>query len=173
LLLVLTEAERAWAYAMALKDDAAMNQDDNKPTERLAVHMKKRLRKAVRVATALLELCKKYANERTIVEAEAYLATMRATQAQAENKWSDALAQFSRASAIYKQMLSVSQTVALSKHVREIDTLIEFCIHRLAGEYLQASVDRVLTACACDQSLARRMLRWQLRARPPQTSTMR
>jgi hypothetical protein len=97
LLLVLLVTERTWAHAMELKDDMQMAQDDGKPTERLALHMRKRLKTAVRSGARLLELAKTHANERTMIEAEAYVATLRAALATACDKWPDALAQYSRA----------------------------------------------------------------------------
>ncbi len=57
------KAERAWAYAMQLKDDAATN-------SRVRSHMHRRLAKAVLHAQHLEKICNARANQKTILEAE-------------------------------------------------------------------------------------------------------
>ena len=63
LLYVLVKAERAWSFAMSLKDEAAANL-------RIRVHMHKRLAKAVKHAKFLETICNSRSDKKTILESE-------------------------------------------------------------------------------------------------------
>ena len=57
------KAERAWGYAMQLKDELSNN-------SRARVHMLKRLKKAYKASQLLETLCNAKADKKTILEAE-------------------------------------------------------------------------------------------------------
>lgn len=57
------KAERAWGYAMQLKDELSSN-------SRARVHMIKRFKKAYKAAQLLESLCNAKADKKTILEAE-------------------------------------------------------------------------------------------------------
>jgi hypothetical protein len=89
----LMTAERAWAYAMQLKAQAAEEKDNT----RLKFHVMRRLQRAAACAAQLEALCATCATPRTQLEAEAYGTWMRATLCFERNAFPEALQQFLRA----------------------------------------------------------------------------
>lgn len=89
----LFNTERAWAYAMELKQDL-----ERKVEPRKRGHLIRRLAKACAFAAELLRLVQQCCDSRSALEAEAYLAMMQGTWLmQKETSWEKALAKFTRA----------------------------------------------------------------------------
>lgn len=63
LLIMLVKSERAWSYAMQLKDEMG-------ESPRKKFHMHRKLHKAVQYSKQLEYLCNETADQRTILEAE-------------------------------------------------------------------------------------------------------
>ncbi|TKR70780.1 hypothetical protein L596_022758 [Steinernema carpocapsae] len=84
---VLFEAERCWAYAMALKQEA-----ENDAESRKKFHKIRKLRKAVKHATQLEALAKQCdrADAATKLESQAYTAWIKGSLAFESHKWSEA-----------------------------------------------------------------------------------
>lgn len=132
----LFNAERAWSYAMQLKQDDQL--EDN---PRLRFHLVKRLRKAAEWAANLKQLCRERCDEcvacllvscdqiahrhglrgspptrRTYLEAHAYCEWMHGTYYLEREEWSQAYESFERARMIYEQVgaMSASGTAVAS-----------------------------------------------------------
>ena len=60
----LFQAERAWAYAMQLKQD----QEDHPENSRIRWHLRRRIRKAVVASSLFEEYCNAKGDSRTILE---------------------------------------------------------------------------------------------------------
>jgi signal recognition particle subunit SRP68 len=91
LLLPLFEAERAWSYAMQLKEEA-----NTEPRKRF--HLMSRLRKAVNHTEILLSLCEgEKCDARTNLEAQAYCAFFKGALYFEQNAWKKAIDQYTSA----------------------------------------------------------------------------
>eukprot|EP01117_Protostelium_nocturnum_P001970 TRINITY_DN12623_c0_g1_i1.p1 TRINITY_DN12623_c0_g1~~TRINITY_DN12623_c0_g1_i1.p1 ORF type:complete len:567 (-),score=200.59 TRINITY_DN12623_c0_g1_i1:80-1780(-) len=128
LLLVLVKSESSWAYAMELKGES-----DNSRTK---IHMHKKMSRAVKYSSLLVDLCKAKADERTTLEAQAYASWMAGHFMQQREDWKGSLSQFQTSKMIYEQLSKVvdNETSAICKEkVEEITTSIEISEYRLKG----------------------------------------
>ena len=107
LLILLYNGERAWSYAMQLRDDMA--DGDN---SRIKFSLMRRLIRAAEHAEKFSAVCHKRADARTCLEAEAYAAHMAGTLGLEKEEWETALAKFSTASDIYAQLAKVGPRFA-------------------------------------------------------------
>lgn len=71
LLIPLNNSERAWSFAMELKQS-----NDDLRSPRIRYHLVRRLSKAVKCSTELRDLCRLRCDKFTILESEAYLSWM-------------------------------------------------------------------------------------------------
>lgn len=123
-------SERDWAFAMAVKRNAS-----SPPTRaRRAVHA--HLSRAVEHAVLLSQLARAAADEQTMLEAEAYVQSMRATLALEREAWATALPAYEVAHKIYTGMAGVragtSGATLYERKVEEISQAIRFCKYNLA-----------------------------------------
>ena len=134
IIIPLMMAERAWSYAMQLKQD---NENDDFP--RKYFHMKRRLTKAARWSTTLKDLCATVGDARTALEAEAYEAWMHANLTLENENWSGAVEKYMHAREVYEQLSQVG-----SKEERElfrerieedIDPSMELCKYNIEMEH--------------------------------------
>lgn len=88
-MLVLTQSERCWSYAMQLRDES-------KPKERPRVHMRRKLHKAAQYAKQLEDICNLKGDQRTILEAEAYSSWMNGTYLLEMESWSQSLVELTK-----------------------------------------------------------------------------
>lgn len=126
--LALMLSERAWAYAMELKESI------EEPRKRFHYHRK--LAKAVKYSEQLQALCNAKGDSRTVLEAEAYAAGLRALWMQEESKFDRALVHFSRAKTIYEQLTKVADLDEQRQYqgrVEELDISIRFCKYNLGS----------------------------------------
>ncbi|KAJ4454057.1 putative signal recognition particle 68 kDa protein [Paratrimastix pyriformis] len=142
----LMEAERAWATALDLKKAAQSSGGDL----RVYAHAKKRLRKAARFALQLVDLTKKCADQRSIVEAEAYALWMRGQYLLEEEKWAEALLTLVEARIIYEELSRVATTTQreLATHqVEELEAPLRVCHYKIvmAQGGAPPSADQALT----------------------------
>ncbi|TMW69576.1 hypothetical protein Poli38472_001732 [Pythium oligandrum] len=137
LYLPLYNAERAWSYAMQLKEDdntekMELGDDAN---SRIKFHLTGRLRKAAEWSQRLVEICAARADARTSLEAEAYAAFMMGNLAFHREEHERALDKFATARRIYSDLSQVgtlSQKELFRNHVEELEPFIRFCEHRLS-----------------------------------------
>ena len=98
LLLLLTQAERSWAYAQQL----AGERSEEAPRKRF--HQLKRLKRAVEQSRALEAACAQHADARTQLQAEAYCADLAGAYAFERGDFSGALGRFLHARSVYAQL---------------------------------------------------------------------
>eukprot|EP00744_Colponema_vietnamica_P005321 GILI01007802.1.p1 GENE.GILI01007802.1~~GILI01007802.1.p1 ORF type:complete len:613 (+),score=188.26 GILI01007802.1:74-1840(+) len=125
--MVLVNAERAWGYAMQLKDD---NTNASEPNTRAKFHIIRRLKKASSWASLLESLCAERADAHTSLEAQAYAAWLAGNYLLEREEWQPSLSKFVLARTIYSQLGEVADPlkaeVYLSR-VEQIDPSIQYC----------------------------------------------
>ncbi|GAB1297088.1 Signal recognition particle subunit SRP68 [Apodemus speciosus] len=129
LLLVLMDAERAWSYAMQLKQEA-----NTEPRKRF--HLLSRLRKAVKHAEELERLCESNrVDAKTKLEAyTAYLSGMLRFEHQ---EWKAAIEAFNKCKTIYEKLASAfteEQAVLYNQRVEEISPNIRYCAYNIGDQ---------------------------------------
>ncbi|KAL3658051.1 hypothetical protein V7S43_016895 [Phytophthora oleae] len=144
LYLPLYNAERAWGYAMQLKEDDNLDKSENgeDANSRIKFHLNGRLRKATEWSQRLVEICAARADARTSLEAEAYAAYMAGNLAFHREEHVAALEKFGTARRIYADLSQVgtsSQKELFSRSADELQPFIRFCEHRLALQGRSAS----------------------------------
>ncbi|KAK1929138.1 Signal recognition particle subunit SRP68 [Phytophthora citrophthora] len=144
LYLPLYNAERAWGYAMQLKEDDNLDKSENgeDANSRIKFHLNGRLRKATEWSRRLVEICAARADARTSLEAEAYAAYMAGNLAFHREEHVAALEKFGTARRIYADLSQVgtsSQKELFSRSADELQPFIRFCEHRLALQGRSAS----------------------------------
>lgn len=144
LYLALYNAERAWGYAMQLKEDDNLDKSENgdDANSRIKFHLNGRLRKAAEWSQRLAEICAVRADARTSLEAEAYAAYMAGNLAFHREEHVVALEKFNTARRIYADLSQVgtsSQKELFSRCADELQPFIRFCEHRLALQGRSAS----------------------------------
>lgn len=131
MLIPLLQSERAWTYAMDLKQEHA---DDGEGAHRKKFHYMKRLKKAAMWADQLKQLCDELGDQKTRLEAEAYNHWIHGTLLLELEQWRDALERFLHARTIYDNMSQVGR-VALKEvfrqRVEEIDLSVRMCKYNL------------------------------------------
>lgn len=125
----LIQAERAWAHAMDVK-----TQVPSGAARARRVTLSK-LRKAVKYAGELKELCKVVADEGTVLEAEAYSRGMWGALRLEEDNWGEALKEYEVAYEVYVGMAGVrvgtSGAGVYEKRVEEVGQAMRFCRYHL------------------------------------------
>eukprot|EP00514_Thraustochytrium_sp_LLF1b_P002728 CAMPEP_0184524374 /NCGR_PEP_ID=MMETSP0198_2-20121128/9473_1 /TAXON_ID=1112570 /ORGANISM="Thraustochytrium sp., Strain LLF1b" /LENGTH=642 /DNA_ID=CAMNT_0026915647 /DNA_START=55 /DNA_END=1983 /DNA_ORIENTATION=+ len=180
LLIPLVNAERAWGYAMQLKDETQRDGDLRK-----RVHLVKRLSKAVKWAAVFSSLCAEACDDHTALEAEAYLAWMTGNMLLEKEEWQNAYLNFEKARGVYDQMAQVASPEARDlflEKVSEIEPSLRYCSYNLAresgpgasqeeaikllkskgaGDLLQAKLRKVLDAARQGESETASKLVWK------------
>ncbi|XP_036852890.2 signal recognition particle subunit SRP68 isoform X2 [Manis javanica] len=131
LLLVLMDAERAWSYAMQLKQEA-----NTEPRKRF--HLLSRLRKAVKHAEDLECLCESNrVDAKTKLEAQAYAACLSGMLRFEHQEWKAAIEAFNRCKTIYEKLASAfteEQAVLYNQRVEEISPNIRYCAYNIGDQ---------------------------------------
>jgi len=134
----LMSAERAWALAMQLKQEA-----NSEPRKRF--HLMERLRKAVKHAGELAAFGEVLGDARTKLETSAYYSWMSGTLSFEMEDWENALKSFNHAKTIYKKLADAFseeiKAVYLQK-VDEIEPSIRYCAYNIGEE---TSIEDLLT----------------------------
>ncbi|XP_045841324.1 signal recognition particle subunit SRP68 isoform X2 [Meles meles] len=131
LLLVLMDAERAWSYAMQLKQEA-----NTEPRKRF--HLLSRLRKAVKHAEELERLCESNrVDAKTKLEAQAYTAYLSGMLRFEHQEWKAAIEAFNKCKTIYERLASAfteEQAVLYNQRVEEISPNIRYCAYNIGDQ---------------------------------------
>ncbi|XP_023585188.1 signal recognition particle subunit SRP68 [Trichechus manatus latirostris] len=131
LLLILMDAERAWSYAMQLKQEA-----NTEPRKRF--HLLSRLRKAVKHAEELERLCESNrVDAKTKLEAQAYTAYLAGMLRFEHQEWKAAIEAFNKCKTIYEKLASAfteEQAVLYSQRVEEISPNIRYCAYNIGDQ---------------------------------------
>ncbi|XP_020858292.1 signal recognition particle subunit SRP68 isoform X2 [Phascolarctos cinereus] len=131
LLLILMDAERAWSYAMQLKQEA-----NTEPRKRF--HLLSRLRKAVKHAEELERLCESNrVDAKTKLEAQAYMAYLTGMLRFEHQEWKAAMEAFNKCKTIYEKLASAfteEQAVLYNQRVDEISPNIRYCAYNIGDQ---------------------------------------
>ncbi|XP_061737074.1 signal recognition particle subunit SRP68 isoform X1 [Nerophis ophidion] len=131
LLLVLMEAERAWSYAMQLKQEA-----NTEPRKRF--HLLARLRKAAKHSEKLEKLCESpNVDAKTKLEAQAYTAYLSGMVEFELQEWKRAMEAFNKCKTIYEKLASAftEELAALYRQrVDEISPNIRYCAYNIGDQ---------------------------------------
>ncbi|KAI5074701.1 hypothetical protein GOP47_0010662 [Adiantum capillus-veneris] len=176
--ILLYSAERAWSYAMAIK------QTTNGPNSRQRFHLVGRLSKAVKWADAFSHACAEKADPKTSLEATAYVAYMKGSYlVEREQHWDTALRNFESARVIYEELGkygSVENQVLCRQRVEdEIDPNIRYCSYKMgqskmdgtellklsrqegpAFDLLKAKLEAVMSEARSQQAVSMTELSW-------------
>ncbi|XP_030582671.1 signal recognition particle subunit SRP68 [Archocentrus centrarchus] len=131
LLLVLMEAERAWSYAMQLKQEA-----NTEPRKRF--HLLARLRKAAKHSEKLEKLCESpRVDAKTKLEAQAYTAYLTGMVEFELQEWKQAMEAFNKCKTIYEKLASAfteDLAVLYRQRVDEISPNIRYCAYNIGDQ---------------------------------------
>ncbi|KAM4595526.1 signal recognition particle subunit SRP68 [Fundulus diaphanus] len=131
LLLVLMEAERAWSYAMQLKQEA-----NTEPRKKF--HLLARLRKAAKHSEKLEKLCESHrVDAKTKLEAQAYTAYLTGMVHFELQEWKLAMEAFNKCKTIYEKLASAfTEELALlyRQRVDEISPNIRYCAYNIGDQ---------------------------------------
>ncbi|XP_005993281.1 signal recognition particle subunit SRP68 [Latimeria chalumnae] len=131
LLLILMDAERAWSYAMQLKQEA-----NTEPRKRF--HLVSRLRKAVKYSEELERLCESdRVDAKTKVEAQAYRTYLTGMLYFELQDWKQAMEAFNKCKTIYEKLASAfteEQAVIYNQRVQEITPNIRYCAYNIGDQ---------------------------------------
>ncbi|KAG9350410.1 hypothetical protein JZ751_026770 [Albula glossodonta] len=131
LLLVLMEAERAWSYAMQLKQEA-----NTEPRKRF--HLLSRLRKAAKHGEHLERLCESpRVDAKTKLEAQAYTSYLTGMVQFELQQWKAAMEAFNKCKTIYEKLASAfteEQAVLYHQRVEEISPNIRYCAYNIGDQ---------------------------------------
>jgi len=130
--LVLQKAERSWSYAMQLRDPPGG------VPGREVHHMARLLSKAVKHSALLETLARSKADDRSVLETEAYATWMAGALYVEQEKWDSALQKLSRCRTVYDEMQnhapSGTDKEMYQKRVEELDPLIRYCRYNVSRE---------------------------------------
>ncbi|KAG1056784.1 hypothetical protein G6F46_003645 [Rhizopus delemar] len=168
------ETERAWAYAMELKQEAASSMET-----RQRHHLIKRLKRAAQHAVHLLELCEKQiVDSKTVFDVKAYAILMKGYFLFEQQQWKEALDQFIEARTIYEKFAqyngSAQHEALCYAAVDEIDPNVRFCAYRLQMEIQDAesiahthprarSINEELVKIGQDERVKETKMQWRER----------
>ncbi|KFM65959.1 Signal recognition particle protein, partial [Stegodyphus mimosarum] len=124
-------AERAWGYAMQLKQEA-----NTEPRKRF--HLISRLRKASKIACDLESLCESSkCDARTKLEAQAYAAWIKGSLFFELQEWQSAMECFRISQTIYEKLseaLNEEEIVLYKQRVEELMPNIRYCAYNIGDE---------------------------------------
>ncbi|KAI4894849.1 hypothetical protein NFI96_018294, partial [Prochilodus magdalenae] len=131
LLLVVMEAERAWSYAMQLKQEA-----NTEPRKRF--HLMARLRKAAKHGEQLEKLCESQrVDAKTKLEAQAYTAYLTGMVQFELQEWKAAMEAFNKCKTIYEKLANAfteEQAVLYHQRVEEISPNLRYCAYNIGDQ---------------------------------------
>ncbi|KAI7899244.1 uncharacterized protein BX663DRAFT_521931 [Cokeromyces recurvatus] len=138
------DVERAWSYAMELKQESS-----NSMETRHHYHMIKRLKRANQYAETLYQLCtKQNVEKKTVLDVKAYASLMKGYLYFEQQNWKDALSQFIETRIIYDSFAKLDSTTEQEAlcyaTIDQIDPNIRFCGYRLHLPEGQ-DVERIVT----------------------------
>ncbi|XP_017844104.2 signal recognition particle subunit SRP68 [Drosophila busckii] len=137
----LISSERAWAYAMQLKQEA-----NTEPRKRF--HLINKLRRACFYALQLQELCNTEAfDARTKLECEAYVAWMHGTLHFELQLWKTAGEHLKRAQVVYEnlaQALPDDEQELYRAKVNEFTPNLRYCAYNISGGASGGNIDEIL-----------------------------
>lgn len=129
--LCLYNAERAWAYAMSLRQEFSTNKNAN---PRMKFQIRRKFLKALQWAKLLKGVTKKYTDDKSALEAEAYSEYMSGVYHFEIEQWETSLNSFLRCRTIYEELSKVAdslQKILYKEKIEQIEQSIRYCNHKL------------------------------------------
>lgn len=124
-------AERAWGYAMQLKQEA-----NTEPRKKF--HVVSRLRKAVAYAVQLQTLCESdVCDARTKLEAQAYVSWTVGVLHFELSLWKNAMTNFKEAQVVYEKLMSAlneDDALLYKQKVEELTPSLRYCAYNIGDE---------------------------------------
>ena len=130
--MLLFNSERAWAYAMQLRQH--LSSSISSKTKR---HLLTRLRKAVKWADKLEECINSVGDVKSTLEGQAYRAMMTGNLYLEEQAWESARDQFLAAQAVLGKLREVAdsiEVVGINEKLTHLEPMIMYCQHQLGNE---------------------------------------
>lgn len=148
LYLPLMLAERAWSYAMQLRQES-----NTEPRKRF--HLINKLRRACIYSLQLQELClaSQRLDDKTKLEVEAYVASMHGNLHFELHLWQSAAENFKKSQIIYENLIKVIQATSVDEElcdlykskVEELKPNLRFCAYNMGSKSdTAATIDEVL-----------------------------
>ncbi|KAF0294445.1 Signal recognition particle subunit SRP68 [Amphibalanus amphitrite] len=136
----LMTVERAWSYAMQLKQEANTE-------HRKKYHLASRLRKAAQQVELFQKLTDESArcDARTKLEVQAYAADIRGTLAFELRRWNEAIEHYTQARTIYEKLASAlneEEAAVYKTRAEELVPSLRFCAYSVGDEVLCLCSDR-------------------------------
>ncbi|KAJ3150192.1 signal recognition particle subunit srp68 [Geranomyces variabilis] len=140
--ILLFDAERCWSHYMELKPDS----DDS----RVQSHLLHRLKRAVQAAERLLAVAQECCDERSKLEAQAYMTLMQASLALEQEKWENAWNSYATSRTIYLHLAKsgdMKQATMAQAAADNMDGSIRFCAYRLqVPDAQKSSIDDLVAS---------------------------
>jgi signal recognition particle subunit SRP68 len=132
LLLLIFNAERAWSYAMQLRQHLSSH-----PSSLSKRHLLTRLRKAVKWSESLESIVNSVGDVKSTLEAQAYRLVMQGNLDLECHVWEKARDSFLNAQAVYTKLNSVVdsiESVGIQQKIQSIQPMIKYCLIQLGHE---------------------------------------
>lgn len=137
----LVNAERAWSYGVQLKADNATASTMNPQWRHHAIA---RFAKAVKWGHMLETVCKRHADQRTQLEAEAYSNLLEGTWLLEKEEWTEALTKLKKCRRVCEHLGLASEqaeSVLYKQRVAELAPMIRECRYNLGMGYDEEDTD--------------------------------
>ncbi|XP_075216781.1 signal recognition particle 68 [Lycorma delicatula] len=138
----LMQAERAWGYAMQLRQEA-----NTEPRKRF--HLCSRLRKATLYADQLQKLCESSkCDARTKLEAQAYVAWIYGSLYFELKKWKPAMENLEKALVVYEKLcgaLPEEDQLMYRQRCDELDPSLRFCTYNIRDEGGDTAIEDLIS----------------------------
>ncbi|XP_039595538.1 signal recognition particle subunit SRP68 [Polypterus senegalus] len=169
LLLVLMDAERAWSYAMQLKQEA-----NTEPRKRF--HLLSRLRKAVKHGEELERLCESQrVDAKTKLEAQAYTSYLTGMLQFEMQEWKSAMEAFNKCKTIYEKLASAfteEQASLYRQRVEEISPNIRYCAYNIGDQNAINDLKQMRLSAVGSVGIAEKLEMLIAQTRAKQAATM-
>jgi signal recognition particle subunit SRP68 len=156
LMIPLFSAERAWSYAMALKQEG---------DTRKRYHMIRRFQKAVAYAKNLESLCNEeptVCDVRTKLESQAYAAFIEGLYLFEREQWAEATEQLKKTQAIYSKLVESvpdqpESIEVYTQRINELKPTLRYCAFNLNEKGASDSIEKFKTDDIQDEFLAKKL----------------
>lgn len=132
ILLILFSAERAWSYAMQLRQHISSH-----PSAVGKRHLLTRLRKAFKWSEHLENIVNAVGDVKSTLEAQAYKSVMQGNLELECQHWEQARDSFLNAQAVYIKLSTVVdsiEAVAIQQKLAHVQPMIKYCLHQIGHE---------------------------------------
>ena len=132
-LILILECERNWSYGMYHKQELTAIGEDIK---KLRYEITRKFRRATQNAKNIFEICKKYGDTQTQLEAEAYYHFINSNYLIFTRKFQEALELLKKSCNIYekiKQLKDTIESIEYEEKIKSMKTSMRLCIYNLSS----------------------------------------